>query len=128
MFSIDSGWSDMAWQMNPLPQGKEFHWNAPNYFFVLIILCPSQNIFQNSQFFSNSEPSEIYISLWCLYKLEIIEVYISVHIDLFTYFCVGMFGIDCEWSDMAWKMNPPSYLTKHSTDISVRWTPPKDLI
>ena len=28
---------------------------------------------------------------------------------------------------MAWQMNPP-YLTKASTDISVRWTPPKDLV
>ena len=25
MFSIDSGSSDMAWQVGPLPQGEEFH-------------------------------------------------------------------------------------------------------
>ena len=82
MFNIDSGWSDMAWQMNPLHQGRNFIAMLQTIFSA----CNSLSIpkfFQNSQFFSNWEPSEISISLSCLYKCETMEAYISVHIDLF---------------------------------------------
>ena len=90
MFSIDSGSSAMAWLMNPLHQGKEFHWNALKLFFNT---CNSLSIpkyfFTIFQFFSNWEPYEISISLSCLYTCETIEAYISVHIDLFYIFLSG---------------------------------------
>ena len=45
--------------------------------------------FQLSQFLSDLEPSEIYISLSFLYKLQTLEAYISCNIDIF-YICVRM--------------------------------------
>ena len=107
----------------PPLSGEGISLKCSKLFFVHVILCPPQSVFQNSQFVSKWAPSAIYISLWCLYKFETIEACISVHIDLFLHiFCVGMFGIDCQWSDMAWQMNHPI------SDISVRWTLPRSLI
>ena len=47
----------------PPPPGEEIALKCSKLFFVHVILCPPQKCFQNSQFFSNWEPSEIYISL-----------------------------------------------------------------
>ena len=45
MLGIDSGWSDMAWQMTPLE--KEYNWNAPKIFFkVHLILYHLKIIFK----------------------------------------------------------------------------------
>ena len=41
--------------------------------------------------------------------------------DIFTYFCLGMLGIDCR--DMAWQIDP-SYLTEGYIDIFIGWTSP----
>ena len=95
--------------------------------FCNVILCLPQTFFQSSQFFSNWELSEIYISLWCLYSFETIEVYISVHIDLFYIFlCWNVWNRSrVKWYGIA---HEPPYQTKCLTDILVWWTPPNDLI
>ena len=40
------------------------------------------------------EPSDIHIYPLFLYKRETLQAYISLHIEIFTYFCLGMLGID----------------------------------
>ena len=48
--------------------------------------------------------------MWCLlflYTFESLEADIALHIVIFyIFFCLGMLGIDCGWSDMAWQMSP----------------------
>ena len=48
--------------------------------------------------------------MWCLlflYTFETLEAEISLHIVTFLHiYCLGMLGIDCGWSDMAWQMSP----------------------
>ena len=112
----------------PPPQRKEFHWNAPSYFGACNSLF-TQKCFQNSQYFRNWEPSEIYISLWCLYKFETIEVYISVHIDLLFYlFLCGNASnrLQVRWYRMADKS--PHIWCKVKLTFQSDWYPPKDLI
>ena len=97
----------MAWQMNP-PKERISIEKLQNIFWSTFnSLCPPKFFFQSSQFFSNLEPSEIYISLSFLYKFETWEAYISLNINIFmTYFYVRMFGIDSGWCDMGWQLNP----------------------
>ena len=49
MLGIDSGWSDMAWQMNPPREGILIEM-LQNIFEVHLLLYAPKNFFQNSQF------------------------------------------------------------------------------
>ena len=55
-------------------------------FLKYIELSSPYKNFQRSQFLSDSEPSEKYITLSFLYKFQTWEAYISHNIDFFTYF------------------------------------------
>ena len=41
-----------------------------------------------------------------LYTFETLEADISLHVVIFTYFCLEMLGIEFGWSGMAWQMIP----------------------
>ena len=86
-----------TWQMHPTPRaGQEFKWNAPKHIFVSTFYSLSpKNFFQNSQCFRDCEPSEIYIFQSFLYKCETLEVYISLHIDIFYIFLSQYFWGGC---------------------------------
>ena len=75
----------MAWQMNPLERNLLEMLQKYILKYILFSMLP-KNIFQNSQFLSNWEASEMYISLSFLYKLEAWEAYISLNIDIFYIF------------------------------------------
>ena len=71
------------------PPKEEFNWNASKYFFKYIEFSILWKHFsQNSQFLSDWEPSEIYISLSFLYKFETLDAFISLNIDIFYIFFV----------------------------------------
>ena len=89
--------SDGRWQVIEKPQN--FLWSTLNYL--------SSKNFKKS-ILINWETHKMCISLSFLYKFENLEAYISLNIDISLHiFCLGMLGIDNEWSDMAWQLNCP---------------------
>ena len=98
---------EVTWHGGWFPPTRHFTEMLTQIFFTVhVILYPQNNFFQNCQFFSNCEPSDMYISLSFLYKSGTLEAYISLHSDIcFLHIvCLGM--LDSGWSDMAWQMNP----------------------
>ena len=81
---------EVTWhgRWTPTPRERNF-FEMLQTIFLHVLLCPHQQFFHNSQFFTIWEPSAIYISLWHLYKFSTIEAYTSVHIDLFLHFLFG---------------------------------------
>ena len=77
-----------------------------SFFVVCILLYLPQNIFSTSWISGNCKPYNMYIPLWLHYKFSCIHSYICLYFDFFTYFCLGMLGIDCGCRDMAWQINP----------------------
>ena len=93
MFTIDSRWSDMAWQMSSLLPGEGISLTcSKNSFFcsrLHVLLYSPKTFFQHCQFCRNGEPSEIYISLSFLYKFASTEAFICLHFDIYMHFLSG---------------------------------------
>ena len=86
----------------PLPHGEEFHWNSPKIILTVHILLYSSKCFFNIIHFVG-----IVSHITFTFPSHIsINAYIYLHFDIFTYFCLGMLGIDSGWSNVAWQMNP----------------------
>ena len=107
MFLTDSGWCNMAWEMmsfSPLG-GISLIWSK-NHFLQYVYFCISPKHFFNiMNLGGNCKPYNMYITLWLLYTFSCMHAYICLHFDIFTYFCMGMLGIDCGCRDMAWQIN-----------------------
>ena len=87
--------SDGRWQVIEKPQN--FLWSTLNY-------LSSKNF--KKVYLNQLRDTQMCISLSFLYKFENLEAYISLNIDISLHiFCLGMLGIDNEWSDMAWQLN-----------------------
>ena len=109
MLGIYHGWSNMAWQRNPVR--KAFHWNAPQIFFEVhaMLYVP------NTDFFNIVHLSAIVRHVKCTFldrfythlQLErAISVFILISLHIF---CLQMSLKYSGWSDMAWQMSslPP---------------------
>ena len=125
IFLTDSGWCNMAWQMMSLPLLGGIFWMwSKNYFWSYVYFCISpKSFFQHHEFGGNCKWYNMYISLWLLYKFSCIHAYMCLHFDLFTYFCLGMLGIDCGWGDMAWQIEPLIFDWRLQWHF-VQWTSP----
>ena len=128
MFLINSGWSDMACQMNSLPPwgGISLIWSK-NHFLQCAYFCIHQKIFQHHEFCRNCKPYDIYISLSLLYTFSCIDAYICLHFDIFTYFLSGnVWKRSCvKWYDIEDVAHISDY-TLHSHFSLME--PPMDLI
>ena len=124
MFLINSGCSDMVYQMSSLPQwwGISLIW-FKNHFLQYVYFCiPPKHFFSIMNVVGIV--SHMTFLFPCHYSIHVyIYMPISVYILIFLHiFCLRMLGIDSGWSDIYDRGNP-SYFTTDYSDIFVRWTP-----
>ena len=129
MFLIDSGWCNMAWQMMSLPLLGGILWMwSQNYFLSYVYFCISPKHFLNIRNLVGIA-SHITCTFLSDYSINF-HVYMLICVfifDIFTYFCLGMLGIDCGCRDMAWQIDPLIFDWRFTVIFSSGEHHPQDL-
>ena len=108
MFLTDNGWSYMAWQMMSLPLlgGISLIWSKNQFCSMYTSVSAQTHLFNIMNFVGIASHITCTFLSGLLYKFSCMHPDICLHFDIYTYFCLGMLGIDCGCRDMAWQINP----------------------
>ena len=88
----------------PSPRGRNFIDMLQNSFVQYVYFCIPLKHFFNIVNFAGIE-SHLKFTFTSHFSTHL-QVWMPISVYIFTYFCLGMLGIDSGWSDMTWQTIP----------------------